>query len=515
MPRFIMVVANFNFCEVVMTSMNRMRLNRFFPLVSVFAIVIILAPFSHAQSSSGTGFIIHPDGYILTCNHVIKGGGTIEVILHDSTKYKAQVVEADAYKDLALLKITGSKFPTVPLGDSERVRVLDTIIALGYPLASIAGNEVAANEGKINAKRDSEKIPLFQIDAAVNPGNCGGPLVNDRGEVVGIVVAKLNALKFLVLTGTIPEGINFAIPILYAKSLLKNIPSLNAPTKPPEKMSPQDIYDKISPATVRILINDSEGYEIIPPSSEKPPQPVKLETITIPLPNLPKDAKPLEMVLIPAGTFMMGSPESEKNRGDWEGPQHKVTITKPFFMGKYEVTQAQWQAVMGNNPAHFKGINNPVEQVSWDDCQAFIKKLNQINQGTFRLPTEAEWEYACRAGTTTRFYWGNDLFEIRIGEYAWYANNSGKNNHEVGIKKPNAWGLYDMSGNIWEWCQDWYGSYSFMSQNNPTSANSGEYRVYRGGGWGNIAGDCRSADRLWGWPDNGSSLNGFRVCRTK
>jgi len=140
-----------------------------------------------AQSGSGTGFIVHPDGYILTCHHVVKGAGKIEVVLPDSIRQVAEVVEADTYKDLALLKIPVQGLPCVTLGDSERTRVLDSVIALGYPLE--IGNEVAANEGKINAKRDSEKIPLFQIDAAVNPGNSGGPLVNDHGEVIGVVVA--------------------------------------------------------------------------------------------------------------------------------------------------------------------------------------------------------------------------------------------------------------------------------------------------------------------------------------
>ncbi|MBC7324568.1 MAG: formylglycine-generating enzyme family protein, partial [Moorella sp. (in: Bacteria)] len=130
------------------------------------------------------------------------------------------------------------------------------------------------------------------------------------------------------------------------------------------------------------------------------------------------------MVLIPAGTFMMGSPNNEQDRSSNEGPQHQVTLTKPFYLGKYEVTQAQWKAVMGSNPSYFRGNNLPVEQVSWNDCQTFIQRLNQLGQGTFRLPTEAEWEYACRAGTTTRFYWGDDPNYSQIGQYAWYDRNS-------------------------------------------------------------------------------------------
>ena len=235
------------------------------------------------------------------------------------------------------------------------------------------------------------------------------------------------------------------------------------------------------------------------------------ETITIDLPGLPAGAKPLEMVLIPAGTFTMGSPSDEQDRDSDEGPQHQVTITKDFYMGKYEVTQTQWQAVMGNNPSYFSGTNNPVERVSWNDCQSFIGKLNALGLGTFRLPTEAEWEYACRAGTTTRFYWGNDPSYSEIGNYAWYGGNSGSKTHEVGQRLPNDWGLYDMSGNVWEWCQDWYGSYPSGSQVDPTGQQSGSSRVLRGGVWNLNAWWCRSAFRYWYWPVYTYYYIGFRV----
>ena len=229
--------------------------------------------------------------------------------------------------------------------------------------------------------------------------------------------------------------------------------------------------------------------------------------------NLPSDVA-LDMVLINPGTFTMGSPSNEKDRSNNEGPQHQVTITKPFYMGKYEVTQAQWQSVMGSNPSNWKGNNLPVEQVSWDDCQAFIQNLNSLGQGTFRLPTEAEWEYACRAGTTTRFYWGDDLNYSQIGDYVWYYANSSSNTHEVGLKKPNLWGLFDMSGNVWEWCQDWYGIYTTNAQNDPSGVNSGSDRVYRGGSWYSDASICRSAFRVDSTPVSSNYSLGLRVIRS-
>ena len=157
----------------------------------------------------------------------------------------------------------------------------------------------------------------------------------------------------------------------------------------------------------------------------------------------------LEMVLIPAGEFLMGSPDSDKDAFPFEKPQHRVRITKPFYLGKYQVTQEQWEAVMGSNPSNFKGLKNPVETVSWEDCQKFLDKLNAkvgSKHGKFVLPTEAQWEYASRAGSTTRYYFGDD--EKQLGEYAWYLPNSGSKTHPVGEKKPNAWGLYDMHGNL-------------------------------------------------------------------
>jgi formylglycine-generating enzyme required for sulfatase activity len=200
----------------------------------------------------------------------------------------------------------------------------------------------------------------------------------------------------------------------------------------------------------------------------------------------------LDLVLIPAGSFTMGNAivASEK-------PARKVTITKPFYLGKFEVTQEQWEAVMGNNPSEFKGPKNPVEQVSWTDCQEFLVKLNAKaggQGGKFVLPTEAQWEYACRAGSTGEFCFGNK--EKQLGEYAWwYDENSGIETHPVGEKKPNAWGLYDMHGNVCEWCQDWYGTYGAEAVDDPSGPTKGTSRVYRGGGWLDFAWLCN----VWEW----------------
>ena len=228
-------------------------------------------------------------------------------------------------------------------------------------------------------------------------------------------------------------------------------------------------------------------------------------TITIPV----KDGISIDMVRVEAGTFKMGATPEMKNPWKDEKPAHQVTLTNDYYIGKYEVTQALWQAVMGNNPSDFKGDNLPVESVSWDDCQEFISKLNRITGKTFRLPTEAEWEYAARGGNKSRGYQysgSNNLSDV-----AWYSDNSGKKTHAVGTKQPNELGIYDMTGNVWEWCQDWYGKYSSSSQINPTGANGGSCRVCRGGGWFISARSCRSSCRYYYSPDSRIRFLGLRL----
>ncbi|MBQ3340850.1 MAG: SUMF1/EgtB/PvdO family nonheme iron enzyme [Kiritimatiellae bacterium] len=231
--------------------------------------------------------------------------------------------------------------------------------------------------------------------------------------------------------------------------------------------------------------------------------------------TLPGGAK-MEMIYVGPGSFVMGSPQSEEVRDDDEA-QHRVTLTKGFWLGKYEVTQEQWQSVMGDNPSHFKGDRNPVECVSWEDCQRFIEKVNaRLNCGA-RLPTEAEWEYACRAGTATAYFWGNALNGDKANcddtfpcgttlKKRWRQRTT-----QVGSYEANPWGFYDMHGNVWEWCNDWHGSYG-GNATDPQGPASGGGRVLRGGGWFNNARNCRSACRNWFQPGGRDSNCGFRLC---
>ena len=219
----------------------------------------------------------------------------------------------------------------------------------------------------------------------------------------------------------------------------------------------------------------------------------------------------LTMIGVAPGSFMMGS----ENGYDSQKPVYRVTLTKPYYLGETEVTQAQWRAVMGNNPSYFQGDDHPVEQVSWDDAMAFCQKLNDEGRAPkdwkFTLPTEAQWEYACRGGNKSRGYTysGSD----DVGEVAWYGNNSGRETHAVRQKEANELGFYDMSGNVFEWCLDWYrsGSYSSGAVTDPQGPQSGSRRVLRGGGWDSGAQFCRSAYRFSFSPGHRNFSCGFRL----
>ena len=232
---------------------------------------------------------------------------------------------------------------------------------------------------------------------------------------------------------------------------------------------------------------------------------------------------------VPAGKFLMGSSSSESGRDDDEGPRHEVNITKDYMIGTYEVTQEEWEAVMGNNPSNWKGLGLPVEKISWYDAIEFCNELSRIvgrdpvyningtsttcdfTKNGFRIPTEAEWEYAARGGGLDNYkvYSGSN----DINEVGWYGSNSGSKTHTIGQKEPNKLGIYDMSGNVWEWCWDWYDSsyYTVSSDADPIGPSSGSFRVVRGGGWYYYSGGCRSASRSGSGPGYGSNDIGFRL----
>lgn len=228
----------------------------------------------------------------------------------------------------------------------------------------------------------------------------------------------------------------------------------------------------------------------------------------------------MKLVLIPKGTFKMGSPENEPERSRSEF-LHEVTISSDFYLGVYEVTQAQYMTVIGSNPSHFQGDkikdygrNHPVEQVSWEDAVEFCRKLSEFPEEqklgrVYRLPTEAQWEYACRAGTTTRYSFGDNY--LMLSDYAWFEKNSDFQTHAVGKKKPNAWGLHDMHGNVQEWCSNWKGNYQKWAVTDPVGPEEGFFRIHRGGSWTLSSSFFRSAETSGSKPSARTSSTGFRV----
>jgi uncharacterized protein (TIGR02996 family) len=237
-----------------------------------------------------------------------------------------------------------------------------------------------------------------------------------------------------------------------------------------------------------------------------------LATVTV---DLGKGVE-MKFAFIPPGTFLMGSPANEaKRRG--EEVQHRVTLTKGYYLGIYPVTQAQWKAIEGTDPSNFKGNDLPVESVSWDECDQFCKKLGQKTGKRFRLPSEAAWEYACRAGTTTPFWCGNTISTEQANYDGRYTYGNGKKGEYRQKTTPvskfhdNPWGLHDMHGNVWEWCNDWCGSLDGSDITDPQGPQSGTSRVLRGGSWGYVPGYCRAASRNWYDPAVRSYYFGFRV----
>ena len=294
---------------------------------------------------------------------------------------------------------------------------------------------------------------------------------------------------------------------------------VDEPVPPPKKDVDEPVPPPKKDVDERVPPPKKDVDERVPPPKkdvdEPVPPPKKDVDERVPPPKQITNSIGMKLLLIPAGEFRMGSPEGEG--GSDAHPQHRVKITQPFYLGKHEVTQRQYLRIMGNNPSLIRGLTNhhPVENVSWDDAVAFCGKLSQKEGKTYRLPTEAEWEYACRAGSSTMWSFGDSVRDLC--EYAWFGDNSDNETHPVGQKKRNAWELHDMHGNVYEWCADWYGSdyYAISPVEDPTGPPSGASRVLRGGSWYYSHPDVfRCAYRSFAHPEARYTARGFRVART-
>ena len=269
-----------------------------------------------------------------------------------------------------------------------------------------------------------------------------------------------------------------------------------APVDPAENAVPENTEPSNAAIKTIPITNVEPKEQIVQP---------KVQTKTVDLGN----GLLMDFALIPPGEFLTTIESDGAGDDSDQKPTQQIKISRPFYIGRYEVTQEQYEKIMGVNPAHFKGPKHPVETVSWHEAQRFCEKLSSTVNGVFRLPTEAEWEYACRAGTTTTYYWGDDF----DGRYARTIVDRGSGTENVGTRLPNAWGLYDMSGNAWEWCADWYGkrdpTRTFAID--PKGPSGGDFRVLRGGSWGTGTQNCRSSHRNWHTPNHRYDDCGFRI----
>ena len=282
-------------------------------------------------------------------------------------------------------------------------------------------------------------------------------------------------------------------------------PESQQPVQQPQRPVRQEPVEQPQPTKPESQQPVQQPQRPVQQQPEPEPMPATVQQPQRPQHNLPEIA----MVYVSGGTFTMGATsEQGGDANDLEKPAHSVTLSG-YYIGKYEVTQELWKAVMGSNPSRFKGDNLPVEQVSWNDVQEFLRKLNAMTGKRYRLPTEAEWEFAARGGNSSRGYKYSG--SNSLGNVAWRVSDSGGRTHVVGTKSPNELGIYDMSGNVCEWCQDWYGSYSSLSQRNPKGPNSGSHRVHRGSGWNGSVRSCRVSNRNYDTPDYRAINLGFRL----
>ena len=334
-------------------------------------------------------------------------------------------------------------------------------------------------------------------------------VVEETGEIKNRVVnpqfpRSKTRRKILIFGGLVGGGF---VAAMLTKNLWSGTPpeDISSSTTPEPTVSPEAEFPIQTFTTVKV---NSKG-EII--SQTEGQAEVMTENLG--------DGVSLEMVKIPGGRFLMGSPDTEIQRQTRESPQHYVDVPE-FFMGKYLVTQAQWEVVMGNNPSQFQGASRPVEKVSWDDAIEFCEKLLDRTGKKYRLPSESQWEYACRAGTTTPFYFGETITPWLVnynGRYPYGDAPEGeyrKETTDVGIFPPNSFGLYDMHGNVWEWCQDdWHDSYEDAPTDGSSWKTGGDpkKRALRGGAWVNLSRYCRSASRTFGDTDFVVSKRGFRI----
>ena len=489
------------------------------------------------QGPPGSGVLIKRNDNIytvLTAAHVIKNSNPgeeayVETYDGETHLLATQMMQVGAKADIAIATFTSdNSYRVTDIGKFKDLGILDDIYVGGYPLAdqAISVSTITLTRGEVASVGQFEDGYGFSYTAVTKAGMSGGPVLDREGRLIGIhgraAGQRLKEIR-------IKDGLNLGIPITTAIATfgLDNKYQPRA-EKPPEEPSSQKTSEEPTPEEPQPEAETIPGlsrfaFEVVGVNAQGQVQNRSRQSAQYYRQDLQKTAT-LDMVYIPGGQFSMGSPASEASRQANEGPQHAVTVPS-FFMGKYPITQAQWQTIMGKNPAKFQGANHPVEQVSWQAATEFCQKLSALTSQDYRLPSEAEWEYAARAGTITPFSVGATLTTDLAnydGSYTYGQGPRGtfrKATTPVGQFVANAFGLYDMHGEVWEWCLDhWHNSYNGAPTDGTAWVNKDDMktrRVRRGGSWYDGPHACRAAFRYRSFPNSLQNSYGLRVvCQT-
>ena len=459
------------------------------------SVVVVLAVDERDQTKgTGGGVVVAQDRVITNCH--VSDAAAIVYVKRDGQRLKARVIEREVDKDLCLLQVLTGNAPVVKLRRSADVQIGEAVYAIGNP----QGLEQTLSPGLISQLRQTEKGLLLQTTAPISPGSSGGGLFDEAGLLIGITVGQYKDA----------QNLNFAIPVDWIDEVLRKPPRHAEP--PPSQAEPQRRQAEPPP-------REAQGID-----PQRLPEPGR---------SFRDCADCPEMVVVPAGSFMMGSPEGEQGRSKDEGPQHKVHIPRALAIGRTEVTRAQFARFVAdsghktdgcwNNPGFAQSDDHPVVCVNWHDANAYAQWLAKKTGKTYRLLSEAEWEYAARAGQHTARYWG-EAFDPEGRNYAKTDDATAKKivgdgqtlTAPVGFYQANGFGLHDMIGNAAEWVQDcWNDSYSGAPENGDAwrEGNCGQ-RVMRGGGWNVHPVNARAAYRVGYSAGNRSYTFGLRLART-
>ena len=516
------------------------RMRAALALSGIFVSTVALA--QNANTVTGSGVVIGRQGEILTNSHVTENCQSITVQISSGKMQPAILIARDEKNDLAVVLINPSSPAKVAaFRGGAPLRAGDSIVALGYPLSGLLATTTNLSVGIVSALAGlGDDVRYMQISAPVQPGNSGGPLLDTSGHLVGIVTAKLNAMRIARFTGDIPQNVNFALKAEVAQAFLENKGIVYRIVQSDQQLSPADIGDIARPFTAYIECQQASPQSAVlsaPPISAKDDAPQRgPEVAVVPSPRPATGDTPHpgqsfrdcadcpEMVVLPPGRFMMGTDASERGSASSERPKHAVIVGAAFAVEKYHVTRGEYARFVqasgytgekdgcaGNldgttkswrDPGFPQSDRDPVVCVDWYDAKAYVKWLSRKTGKRYRLLTEAEWEYAARAGTTTARWWGDDIGRGHANCYDCGSQWEGRRRTSpVGSFTPNPFGLHDMLGNAYQWVEDCFGdqlgTYAESSNDASVARKSDECsnRGVRGGGWANNSSALRSSYR--------------------